>query len=187
MIEPWKLLGEKVAYDCGYFKVLVRQSASPLTGVEHPFYVFATHSWTNIVALTPERKVLLVNQFRHGKQDFSLEIPGGAVDARDLQPLVAAKRELLEETGHEAAEWHLIGETYPNPAILDNSCYLYLALGARKVADLKLDDAEELEVSEVDLDAIPSMIRSGKIRHALVVAAFQYLELFKMENPIKFK
>jgi ADP-ribose pyrophosphatase len=186
MIEPWKRLGEKVDYDCGYFKVLVRRSASPITALEHPFYILATHSWTNIVALTPEEKVLLVTQFRHGKMESSIEIPGGAVDARDLQPLAAAKRELLEETGHEAAEWHLIGETYPNPAILDNTCYLYLALGARKVAELKLDEAEELEVSEVDLDEIPSMIRSGQIRHALVVAAFQYLELFKRENPDKF-
>jgi 8-oxo-dGTP pyrophosphatase MutT (NUDIX family) len=185
MIEPWKVLGEKVDYDCGYFKVLVRKSASPVTGVQHPFYILTTHSWVNIIALTPGRKVLLVSQFRHGSMDVSLEIPGGAVDRRDPQPLEAAKRELLEETGHEADEWHQIGATHPNPAILDNTCFLYLALGARKVADLKLDEAEELEVLEIGLDEIPRMIQSGKIRHALVIAAFYYLELFMKENPDK--
>lgn len=186
MIEPWKWLGEKVDYDCGYFKVLVRRCASPLTGVEHPFYVLATHSWTNIIALTPGRKVLMVNQYRHGTKGESLEIPGGAMDARDLKPLETAKRELLEETGHEAAEWHLIGAAHPNPAILDNTCFIYLALGAKKVAELKLDEAEELEVLAIGLDEIPSMIREGKIRHALVIAAFHYLELFLKENPGKF-
>ena len=185
MIEPWKILGEKVDYDCGYFKVLIRQSASPVTGVEHPFYILTTHSWVNIVALTPERKVLFVNQYRHGTKEFSLEIPGGAVDQKDPKPLEAAKRELLEETGHEAAEWHLIGASHPNPAILDNTCFLYLALGARKVADLKLDEAEELEVLEFGLEEVGPMIRAGKIRHALVISAFYYLDLFMKENPGK--
>jgi 8-oxo-dGTP pyrophosphatase MutT (NUDIX family) len=185
MLEPWKILGEKVDYDCGYFKVMIRQSASPVTGIEHPFYILATHSWVNIVALTPERKVLFVRQYRHGTKEMSLEIPGGAVDNKDPKPLEAAKRELLEETGHESAEWHLIGASHPNPAILDNTCYLYLALGAKKVADLKLDEAEELEALEIALDEVPEHIREGKIRHALVIAAFYYLDLFQKVNPGK--
>jgi 8-oxo-dGTP pyrophosphatase MutT (NUDIX family) len=185
MIEPWKLLDEKIDYNCGFFKILVRRCLSPQTGVEHPFYVLATHSWTNVIALTPEKKVLLVNQFRHGTKSFSLETPGGAVDDRDVKPMEAAKRELLEETGHEATEWHAIGATHPNPAILDNTCYFYLALGAHKVADLRLDEAEELEVVEVGLDEIPELILNGKIRHSLVIAAFHYLDLFLMQNPKK--
>jgi 8-oxo-dGTP pyrophosphatase MutT (NUDIX family) len=116
---------------------------------------------------------------------LTLEIPGGAVDKRDIQPLEAAKRELLEETGHEAPDWRLIGTTHPNPAILDNACFIFLALGARKVADLNLDEAEELEVLEPRLDEIPGMIRDGRIRHALTIAAFHYLDLFLRENPDK--
>jgi 8-oxo-dGTP pyrophosphatase MutT (NUDIX family) len=107
------------------------------------------------------------------------------VDDRDVKPMEAAKRELLEETGHEATEWHAIGATHPNPAILDNTCYFYLALGAHKVADLRLDEAEELEVVEVGLDEIPELILNGKIRHSLVIAAFHYLDLFLMQNPKK--
>ena len=66
MIQPWKKHGQEVAYDCGFFQVHVHQSSSPLTGKKHPFYILSTRDWVNIVALTPEKKVLLVSQYRHG-------------------------------------------------------------------------------------------------------------------------
>jgi 8-oxo-dGTP pyrophosphatase MutT (NUDIX family) len=127
----------------------------------------------------------MVSQFRHGSQEVSLEIPGGAVDPKDPSPLEAARRELREETGHEASEWVLLGEIHPNPAILDNSCHLFLALGARKVSELKLDEAEEVEVSFHPLAQVRELVREGKIRHALVVAAFHLLDLYAERNPGK--
>jgi len=66
VIQPWKKHGQEVAYDCGFFQVHVHQSSSPLTGKKHPFYILSTRDWVNIVALTPEKKVLLVSQYRHG-------------------------------------------------------------------------------------------------------------------------
>jgi 8-oxo-dGTP pyrophosphatase MutT (NUDIX family) len=182
MIKPWKKLEQKVAYDCGFFQVRIQQSASPLTGKSHPFYILDTHNWTNIIAITPQKKVLFVSQFRHGTGQVSLEIPGGAVDKKDKDVEAAARRELLEETGHLASEWHLLGHVSPNPAILNNECYFYLALNAQKVSALKLDEAEELEVSEIDLAAVPDLILDHKIEHALVVAAFHYLELYRQKN-----
>ena len=185
MILPWKKHGQKIDYDCGFFQVQVHQSSSPQTGKQHPFYILNTRDWINIVALTPDKKVLMVSQYRHGSGEVALETPGGAVDLKDHSTLEAAKRELLEETGYEAAEWHSLGQVQPNPAILNNTCHYFLALGAKKVADLKLDEAEELEVSLLDLDAIPELIRKGGIRHALVVAAFHFLGLFQNQNPGK--
>lgn len=185
MIHPWKKKHQKVDYDCGFFKVHVHQSASPVTGKEHPFYVLSTRNWTNVLALTPEKKVLMVTQYRHGSEELSLEIPGGAVDPQE-EPLAAAKRELREETGYEAKEWYALGVVRPNPAILNNHCYLYLALGARSVGELKLDEAEELEVSLHDLAELPGLLKAGKIQHSLVVAAFHLFDLFKKENPDKF-
>lgn len=185
MIQPWKKHGHEVAYDCGFFQVHVHRSSSPITGKKHPFYILSTRDWVNIIALTPAQKVLLVSQYRHGSGEVSLEIPGGAVDAQDASPLEAAKRELLEETGYEAGEWHALGAVKPNPAILDNNCYLFLALGAHSVSGLKLDEAEELEVSLRDLKEIPGLIGKGAIQHALVLAAFHLLDLFKQQNPGK--
>ena len=185
MIPPWEKVGDRVDYDCGFFKVRVQRSLSPATGKEHPFYVLDTHDWVNVIALTPDQEVLLVSQFRHGSEEVSREIPGGAVDAKDDSPLEAAKRELLEETGHRAESWAPLGSVRPNPAILNNRCHFFLARGARRVADLSLDEAEELECAAVPLGDIPGLIRRGEISHALVIAAFQLLELFRAENPDK--
>ncbi len=178
MIQPWEKRKHWVDYDCGFFQVHVHHSASPTTGKEHPFYVLTTRDWTNVVALTPGGKAVLVSQYRHGTGEVSLEIPGGAVDTGEL-PLAAAKRELREETGYEAREWHLLGSVRPNPAILGNTCFLYLALDAQPTAELDLDEAEELEVSLHPLEEIPGMIRDGRIQHSLVVAAFYFHEIFK--------
>jgi 8-oxo-dGTP pyrophosphatase MutT (NUDIX family) len=184
VIEPWKKRERRVDYDCGFFKVHLDYSASPITGKEYPFYVLSTRDWVNMIALTPEKKVIMVSQFRHGSGEISLEIPGGAVDAKETA-LDGAKRELREETGYESSEWHLLGSVRPNPAILSNTCHFHLALNAKKVSDLHLDEAEELEVSLHDLREIPGMIKKEHIRHSLVVAAFYYLDLFKQENPGK--
>jgi ADP-ribose pyrophosphatase len=184
VIQPWKKNKQTVDYDCGFFQVQVHQSASPITGKEYPFYVIATRNWTNIVALTGDKKVLMVSQYRHGTGEVSLEIPGGAVDLQE-EPLKAAQRELLEETGYESSEWYSLGQIRPNPAILSNTCYLYLALDAKHVAELDLDEAEELEVSLRDVNEISGLIRSGQIQHSLVVAAFHLFDLFQKEHPGK--
>jgi ADP-ribose pyrophosphatase len=184
MIQPWKKKGQKVDYDCGFFQVQVHRNESPITGKEYPFYVLSTRDWTNIVALTADKKILMVSQYRHGTDEVSLEIPGGAVDSRE-EPLKAAQRELREETGYESSQWHFLGKVRPNPAILNNSCYLYLALDAKLVAELNLDEAEELEVSLHDLQEVPGLIRDGQIQHSLVFAAFHLFDLFRKENPDK--
>jgi ADP-ribose pyrophosphatase len=178
MIQPWKKNKNWVEYDCGFFQVHAHRSASPTTGKEHPFFVLSTRDWINVVALTKDQKVVMVSQYRHGSEEMSLEIPGGAVDKGEA-PEEAAKRELREETGYESSNWHFLGSVRPNPAILNNTCYLYLALDVEPKTELDLDEAEELEVSLHPLEEIPSMIQDGKIRHSLVVAAFYFFELFR--------
>ncbi len=181
MIQPWKNNKNWIDYDCGFFQVHAHQSESPTTGKEHPFFVLSTRDWINVVALTKDRKVVMVSQYRHGSGEVSLEIPGGAVDTGEPAE-EAAKRELREETGYESSQWHFLGSVRPNPAILSNTCYLYLALDAERTSELDLDEAEELEVSLHELKDVPAMIRDGRIRHSLVVTAFYFYQLFEREG-----
>lgn len=132
--------------------------------------------WTNVVALLPDRRVVLVRQWRFGVQAPTLEIPGGMIDdGEDARR--AAERELLEETGYRAGEWLCLGAVQPNPAFLSNTCTAWLARDLVRVGDPVGDGEEEIEVETVPLDEIPGLIAGGEIRHALVISAFHLLEL----------
>lgn len=127
-----------------------------------------------MIPLTPDRRVLLIRQFRYGIDGFTVEIPGGMCDPGEA-PMETARRELREETGYESAEWVELGWVYPNPAVQTNRCYTFLARDVRRVGEPKPDPSEAFEQLQVPLDEIPRMIGSGEINHALVVAAFQLL------------
>ena len=73
----------------------------------------------------------MVNQYRHGIEQVGLELPGGLVDPQDASPEVAARRELLEETGYQAAGLIKIGECYPQPAVLSNRCFFFCTIRSR--------------------------------------------------------
>jgi 8-oxo-dGTP pyrophosphatase MutT (NUDIX family) len=139
--------------------------------MEHDFYVIESRDWINIIPITVDHQVVMVRQYRHGSREVTLEIPGGLVDSGDT-PETAAARELLEETGYQAAEYVKIGAANPNPAIFNNRCYTFLARNVARVRDPMPDQTEDIEVVLIPLSDISELIRTGKIDHTIVVAAF---------------
>jgi len=131
--------------------------------------------WVNVVALDDDENVLLVRQWRYGIAAPTLEIPGGMVEEESSR--AAAERELVEETGHRAREWRLLGEVEPNPAFLTNRCTTFLATGLERLGEPRGDGEEEIHVESAPLAAIPRLVATGEIRHSLVIAAFYLLEL----------
>jgi 8-oxo-dGTP pyrophosphatase MutT (NUDIX family) len=89
----------------------------------------------------------------------------------------AAARELREETGFVAREWRRLGEVTPNPAIQANRLSTWLAVDAMPSAEVHLDPGEVIDVEMVPLADVATMLRDGRISHALVVAAFAHLML----------
>jgi len=155
------------------------------TSPAHPdrpgtFVYLDSPDWVNVIALTPQRQVVLIEQCRHGIQEVTVEIPGGMVDAGE-SPLHAGLRELREETGYEGPDARIIGRVSPNPAILDNRCHTILVREAVVAAAQRLDGHEEIGVRLVPLREIPQLIGDGVIHHALVVAAFHFLCLAQVQ------
>jgi 8-oxo-dGTP pyrophosphatase MutT (NUDIX family) len=171
MIKPWKCIQSKPAQSFRVFSIRTDTTISPLTGMEHDFYIIESMDWINVIPLTDDHHVVMVRQYRHGSKEVSLEIPGGLLNSGDT-PEKAAARELLEETGYEAEEYVKMGGITPNPAIFNNRCYIFLARNLKKVGNPMPDQTEDIEVVLIPLSEIPDLIQKGKIDHAIVIAAF---------------
>jgi len=169
--KPWKVVASTWDRTYRVFNLRTDQAISPRTGRTHPFFILESSSWVNVIPLTSAAEVVLVRQYRHGTRSVTLEIPGGLVEESDT-PEEAARRELLEETGYRAGDTLSLGWVHPNPAILNNRCYTFLARDVVFSGARHQDDREDIEVILRPLSAIPHLIREGEISHSLVVAAF---------------
>lgn len=175
---PWPQESESVRQDSRLFRQIVAQRRSPHTGRRHAFYRLQGPDWVNVVAFTPKGELLVVEQFRHGIDAPTLEIPGGGCDA-DETPAQAARRELREETGFVSEGWRHLGSCTPNPATQNNRCHTFLALDCVPDGALALDPAEELQVWACAWSEWLDRMRRGEIHHALVLSAFQFLSLWE--------
>lgn len=142
--------------------------ASRRSGRAHDFYVIELADAVHVIALTADRRIVLVRQFRAGSGRDSLETPGGLID-RDEDPLAAGARELLEETGFAGDPPILLGMTYANPSLLTSRLATVLIANCRPAAEPRLDPTEEVAVELVAARRIPELIHTGRIDHALVV------------------
>lgn len=119
----------------------------------------------------------MVRQYRHGTEQVHLELPGGLVDPDDTTPELSAQRELLEETGFKGSNIRLIGECYPQPAILSNRCMFYLAEGAVKAQQQNLDAGEDIEIITIPLKQIRAKIERKEIDHGMVLLALFFFQM----------
>ncbi|MCA1557529.1 MAG: NUDIX hydrolase [Acidobacteria bacterium] len=176
----WRRLRSERVADCRVFQVRRDHALSPRGGREHDFYCIESVDWINVIPLTAQNEVVMIEQYRHGADEVTLEIPGGMIDEGEAAERAAA-RELLEETGYCAAEVTLLGRTRPNPAIQNNWLYSFLARDCRFEQEPVFDSSEWAVLRLVPLADIPALIREGAITHALVVAAFHWLSLYRSD------
>ena len=174
-ILPWPVVSDETVGEYSIFSLSRTVRRSPATGRQHQFLRLDAPDWVNVVAVTPSADLVLVEQYRHGTNSVTLEIPGVAVDAGEY-PEEAASRELEEETGYRAGELYLLGTVEPNPAFLSNRCFTFLAVGCQPVGVVDLDPGEEIALRLVPLTRFGDLIDRGDITHSLVIAAHDHLQ-----------
>jgi ADP-ribose diphosphatase len=179
MIRPWPTISSREIGDFRVFKLRTDNKVSPRTGQTIEVYILDSANWVNVIAVTPNQELILVEQYRFGTDTIELEIPGGVMDAVDASPVATGVRELREETGYEGENPQIIGKIFANPAILSNTCYTVMVENCELKHAVEFDHGEDLMTHLVPVREIPGLVAAGKIRHSLVVVALYYFELWR--------
>jgi ADP-ribose pyrophosphatase len=185
MLKPWKKVSSRPMGDYRIFKIRSDRLISPRTQQEHDFFILDSVNWVNVIAITPEQQLVMIEQYRVGTQTIELEIPGGMMDPRDASPEAAAARELREETGYVGEHPRIIGQIFANPAILTNTCFTVMIENCRCVHPVEFDHAEDLVTLLTPVAEVPELVSSGKVRHSLVAVALYYFELWQRQQRLR--
>lgn len=139
-------------------------------GMVHPeYYVLEYPTWVNIIAVTTDGRFVMVEQYRHGLGDVFTELVAGVAEKGE-EPLQAARRELLEETGFGGGEWQLYTVLSANPGSMNNLTYTFLATGVEKISAQHLDETEDIAVRLLTTDEVKAMLLSDEMKQSLMAA-----------------
>jgi 8-oxo-dGTP pyrophosphatase MutT (NUDIX family) len=177
----WECIRTASGPDLKLFRVRFNWVRNPRNSHTVKATVLEAPDWVNVVALTPEEKVVVVRQYRFGTQETTTEIPAGIVE-KDETSQGAAIRELKEETGYSSEEWEYLGYVEPNPAFLNNRCHHWLARNAEQSTLPELDEGEDLSVIEMGLEEVRREIAKGRFLHSLAITALS--RLFDLRLPM---
>lgn len=172
-MEKWKTIDSKYIIQRPWATLRVDKLEMPNGNIKEEYYVLEYPTWVNMVALTEDNQVIFVKQYRHGAGKIMVELPAGVVEDNE-DPEIAARRELLEETGYAFDDISYVCELFANPATSGNITYTYLLTGGRKVQEQELDPSEDIEVVLMDLQKAKQFLFDNKIGQALHSSALFY-------------
>jgi ADP-ribose pyrophosphatase len=130
-----------------------------------------------VIALTPEGKLVLVEQYRKALEKSIVEIPAGKLEPGE-EPIVTAARELEEETGYGCEKLEHLISFYTSPGFADELVHLYVAKNIKRIEEAReLDEDEFVELIEVTVEEASMLIEEKRIHDAKTAYAVQYLKL----------
>jgi len=175
----WKPADSREILKTRVFSVCEKDSISP-EGEKKTFISLKAPSWVIVVPFykdsSGEDIFVMVQQWRHGSESVCIEFPGGVVDKGEKAE-EAALRELLEETGRTPKNIKCLSTLSPNPAIMENSCTVFLAELDNVEGKQNLDEDEFLNILKIPVKKVIQNMGNPPYTHAIMNAAlFLYLK-----------
>ena len=169
-IKPWETLSSEYLIQRPWLTARRDVLKMPDGKVVPEYYVLEYPTWVNIIAITEDGMFILVRQYRHALGIVEYELCAGTMEASDENPLEAAKRELLEETGYAGGEWTELTVLSANPTSMNNLNHTFIAKGVKKVSSQHLDETEEITVHLFSKEELVDLLRRDEMKQALMVA-----------------
>ncbi|SIR73440.1 NUDIX hydrolase [Natronorubrum thiooxidans] len=173
----WKTLDRQVAYTCPGFDV-VNESVQLPDGTETEYDYLSEPESVCILPFTPDDDVVCIEEWRQAVSRINRGLPAGGIEPDDDDLEAAARRELAEETGHEADRLEPLMTVEPANGIADAVLHFFVAHDCRPTADQQLDHNESIRVTQLGFDEVLEAVRSGEIRDGRAVLALSYYQLF---------
>lgn len=152
------------------FNVRFDHMRNPRNGAQERMVVLESPDAANVVAVDDSKQILFVRQYRFGIGRYTLELPGGMIDEGEAQE-EGVRRELREETGAVASNWHFLGKIPSNPVFQDSYIYHWLAEGVKVELEPSLDAGEEIFLEWMDETSVYEKLQRGQFEHPHTVNA----------------
>jgi ADP-ribose pyrophosphatase len=160
--RKWEILSSELVVESPWYNLRRDTCRLPDGSVIKPYYVRVHDGFSVVFALTPDRRVVMIRQYKHGIGETVLELPAGAMEPGE-DPAACAARELEEETGYTAPTFEPIAEFAADPTSSTGRLYLYLARDAIPDGTVALDLTEDIETALLSIDDVVARVRSGEV------------------------
>ncbi len=165
----WKTLSQKYLIEKPWLTARVDKVQLPTGVIIDEYYVLEYPDWVNTIAITKDGKFVFVRQYRYAIGKTVNELCAGVVEKGE-DPMDAAKRELMEETGFGGGNWQEWMTISANPSTHTNLTHCYLATDVEPLGKQHLDQGEDLEPRIFSREEVLDMLQKGEIWQALMVA-----------------
>lgn len=165
----WSLLDSQYIIRRPWLTARCDKVQLPTGAVIDEYYVLEYPDWVNVLAITEEGKLVMVRQYRHALGETRYELCAGVCE-KDETPLIAAQRELYEETGYAGGEWQHWMTLSANASTMNNLTHCFLARGVKRTSGQHLEETEDLTVHLFSTDEVKRLLADDEVRQSLMAA-----------------